>query len=244
MCARFSLAVSADVLASFFGLGPGFTDGWAMRWNIAPSQDVPVVLGGDGERPRLAPLRWGFVPAWLKADKAEGARAGAKMINARAESAHDKPAFRQAMRHRRCLVPTTGFYEWTTLGGAKHPLIFRPARGPMLAMAGIWSEWTPMASKQGGLFGTATPATVCTFSILTTGANATVAPVHHRMPVLLAPDDHERWLDPLCVEPEELRPLLRPAAPDFLVVERLSPRLNDPRREGEALWQPGLPMEG
>ncbi len=148
----------------------------APRPNVSPTQSVPVAVSrGDGRL--LVPMRWGFVPSWAKA-----MNDGPLLINARAETIAEKPAFRTAARERRCLIPADGFYEWQGEKGAKTPFVIRPADGGMLAFAGVWQDWR------------GPDGVVPTCAIVTCAANESVAPIHHRMPVVIAPEDFALWL--------------------------------------------------
>ena len=207
MCGRFVLTTPSDALAAEFA---ALTGGLQLRprWNIAPMTDVVVVRVVDGQR-RLSLQRWGLLPSW-----ARDPSIAAKLINARGETAAEKPSFRDAMRRRRCIVPASGFYEWKRSGSRKQPWYFRPgdastpvAASPAatpgrgtLAMAGLWETWT---SPGGEL--------VETCCLLTTAPNRVMAPVHDRMPVLLDDEGVARWLDPSTDDAKELACLLRPA---------------------------------
>jgi putative SOS response-associated peptidase YedK len=177
MCGRFSLTVSADDLLRELGIEP--PEPYAPRYNIAPTQNVLAVAEGkDGDR-RPGVLRWGLVPYWAK-DPSIGAR----MINARGESVGGKSAFREAFDRRRCLIVADGFYEWSREGGKKVPLRFVQPDGAPFTFAGLWERWRQPDG---------TDLHSCT--ILTTTPNALVAPIHDRMPVIIAPADRDRWLD-------------------------------------------------
>jgi putative SOS response-associated peptidase YedK len=199
--------MTAAELAEWYGVEPPADH--APRYNAAPSQLVPVVGRKAGSARRgLVRMRWGFVP-WWAADPA----AGPKPINARAETAFASPAFHRSMRDRRCLLPADGFYEWAAGGGAKRPVHFRPAAGPV-ALAGIWDVWAPPAGG-GRLY---------TCAILTVPANDAVRPTHARMPALLTADQFDRWLDPAAT-PAALAPLLRPY-PHPLAAVAVGPAVN------------------
>jgi putative SOS response-associated peptidase YedK len=148
------------------------------RYNIAPGQPVPVVIEADGGR-RLRGMRWGLVPSW-----ATDPKVGFRSINARSETVSTRPAFRAAFKRRHCLVPASGFYDWRTVGKQKLPTLFRPAYG-LFGFAGLWETWH--AGDDG--------EPLDTFTILTTDANATLAPTHERMPVIVEPTDYATWLD-------------------------------------------------
>jgi putative SOS response-associated peptidase YedK len=196
MCGRFRVARSKEILEEVFDAEDSLSPvEWSPRYNVAPGQAV-VAVRQDVGRPvrQLAPLRWGLIPAWAK-----DAAAGYKMINARAETAAARPAFCEAMRRRRCLIPADGFYEWKRAGKEKLPFCFTLADDAVFAFAGLWEQWR---SAQG--------ETVESCAILTTTPNELVRDVHDRMPVILAPDAYELWLDPGFGKVPELQPLLKP----------------------------------
>ncbi len=220
MCGRYVLYGPAGRLIDAFDLreAPAF----APRYNIAPSADVMVVLAGaDGQRIARA-MRWGLVPSWAK-DPAIGGR----LANARAESVAEKPAFRAAFRARRCLVPANGFYEWQAAapGARKRPWYLSPADEGLFAFAGLMERWGP---REAPLF------TTC---IVTTDANALLAPIHDRMPAILAPQDWSRWLDPGAPLPQ-LGALLRPAPVEAMRAWPVSLAVSNARNEGAALIAP------
>ena len=175
MCSRYFLDADGNVIAYTFRVATD--DRVVKRYNIAPTQDAPVVRAFGTDR-ELAMLRWGLVPPWAKE-----LAVGTRMINARGESAGTKPAFREAMKARRCLVPATGFYEWKGVAGRKQPFAISLPDRPLFAFAGLWESWRP---REGEI--------VETFTILTTDANETVAQIHDRMPVILSADAEEMWL--------------------------------------------------
>ena len=160
------------------------------RYNVAPGQDVAVVRAEEGGR-GLAMLRWGLIPAW-----ARDPTIAWKLINARSETAAQKPSFRSAFRHRRCLIPADGFYEWERRGGVKQPWLFGLQDGAPFAFAGLWETWTVPddAALTGSLAEHGPGDTIQTCTILTTAANEAVAPVHGRMPVILPRDSYAPWL--------------------------------------------------
>ena len=179
MCGRFTQTFTWDRLGPLFDLS-GLPLNLQPRYNVAPSQEAAVVRAARDARRSLSMLRWGLVPGWAK-----DPRIGHKLINARSETAREKPSFRAAFATRRCLVPTGGFYEWKREGRAKQPwLIGMKDRGPF-AFAGLWERWF---APGGGA------EAMETFTILTTTANETVAPIHHRMPVILVPEAFSPWL--------------------------------------------------
>lgn len=226
MCGRYTLSDPGDLLTD---LGVEATNlELQPRYNIAPTQRVPVVRqqpdGDDGEPgPReLVPLRWGLVPFWAK-DLAIGNR----MINARGETVAEKPAFRAALKKRRCLIPTNGFYEWAKEDGAKQPYFIHLRDRRAFVFAGLWESWSK---------GPEDP--VETFTIITTEANDAVRPLHHRMPVILGPDAWDLWLDPAENDRDALTHLLQPWADDDIAYEAVSRMVNSPRNEGPELLEP------
>lgn len=223
MCGRMVLTRSAKEIADEFDLADGET-GFELsaRYNVAPTQDVAAIRVGEDGRRYLSLLHWGLVPFWAK-EKSIGNR----MINARAETAAEKPSFRTALRRRRCVVPVDGFYEWQRPAaepGVKRrppsvPHYFRAADGRMLPFAGLFEEWTDRATGE--------VLESCT--LLTTTANADVEPVHHRMPVILRHRDLDAWLDPELHDAASVTPLLVPAEAGALDVARVGTRVNNPR---------------
>lgn len=209
MCGRFTLTAGGPALADEFELAD--VPELAARYNIAPSQDVAVILREPSSTTRvLRNMRWGLVPHWAR-DPAVGSR----MINARAESAAEKPAYRTPFRQRRCLLPATGFFEWKRIGAGKQPMLLRRRDGRPFAFAGLWDRWHP---KEGE------PVESCT--ILTTEPNDLVVDVHDRMPVILPPEAYEPWLDPDLQEPADLQSLLIPYDASEMIVHPVSPWVN------------------
>ena len=215
MCGRYTLASPTERLAEEFGVEASSIE-LSPNYNVAPTQGVAAVLEEAGQR-RLEVLRWGLIPPW-----ADDPGIGSRMINARSETAPGKPSFRRAFRERRCLIPADGFYEWQRTNGAKQPYYIHMEDGRPFAFAGLWESWS-----KGG------EGEVRTCTILTTGANALVGEVHDRMPVILAHDAYDVWLDPAS-ERDELTGLLAPYPEDEMEaypVSRFvnSPSNNDPR---------------
>lgn len=220
MCSRYSLTSPPEAVRSYFGYRNAAD--FPPRYNIAPTQPAAIVrVGLQGER-ELALVRWGLIPSWVK-----DPREFSTLINARSESAAGKPSFRGAMRHRRCLVPTDGFYEWTGPVRAKRPHLVRPRSGGPMAMAGIWEHWLGADGSE-----------LETMAILTVPANTLVAAVHDRMPAILLPDAFEAWLDCRSGSSVEAARLLAPAPEDLLEVVAVSTRVNNPRAEGPELHEP------
>lgn len=220
MCGRYSLTQPPEAVRELFGYPerPNFPP----RYNIAPTQPIAVVRHAGGG-PSFALMRWGLIPAWVK-DPAEFSI----LINARAESAATKPAFRNAFRRRRCLIPADGFYEWQRAGsGPKLPhLVRRPDRAAF-AFAGLWETWH---DREGGEIDSAV--------ILTTDANAALAPLHARMPVVIGPEDFGRWLDADAHGPDDVADLPRPAPEDFFEAFPISTRVNRVANDDPAIHEP------
>jgi putative SOS response-associated peptidase YedK len=220
MCGRFAFYTPAEAAAQLFGAAAG--DEMAPRYNIAPTQQAPVVRRhADGGR-RLETLRWGLIPFW-----ARDPGIGNRMINARAETVAGKPAFRRAFRKQRCLILADGFYEWQKTAGGKTPWFIRLHAGGPFAMAGMWESWRESED--------ATPLETCT--IITTRANAMMSALHHRMPAILDGTGVDRWLDPEA-GPDELVSLLEPVADDTLRAVAVSRRVNSPANDDAGLIEP------
>jgi putative SOS response-associated peptidase YedK len=182
MCSRYFLDADGNIIAYTFRVP--VTGPIRKRFNIAPTQEAPVIRVGEEGAREVALLRWGLVPPWAKE-----IAVGNKMINARSEGIEAKPSFRAAVRSRRCLVPATGFFEWKGIAGQKQPFAITLPDRPLFAFAGLWEMWKP---REG--------APVETFTIVTTDANDAVAEVHDRMPVILHPDSEDTWLSGEAVE--------------------------------------------
>ena len=214
MCGRFTISLPTADVALAFGVtetakpvSPSF--------NVAPGMSVPVVVD-EGSGRRLDSFRWGLVPSWAK-DLA----VGYKMINARAETLAEKPAFRRAFRDRRCLILADGFYEWKAEGTRKRPYYIRMKDAALFAFAGLWEVWTPPEGE---------PVRSC--AIVTTEANAFMKPLHHRMPVILPAEAQGPWLDPSNHDVESLKALLLPLPEDALAAHPVSAEVNSPRNDG------------
>lgn len=211
MCARYTLTSPMDLLVEIFLLTE-VEEGVQPRHNIAPTQLVPVVLEGH----RLRRLRWGLIPPWAK-----DVRVGARMINARVETAAERPAFRDALARRRCLVPADGFFEWKDEAGRKQPWYIRRRDGCPFAFAGLWDTWR----GEGG-------DPVRSFALLTGEPNELVARIHDRMPCILRSADWGAWLDPALPVPGALGELTRPYPAEELEAYRVSPWMGSPKHEG------------
>lgn len=213
MCGRFELHSAFEIIAQIFNL-PGGMFTVPMGFNIAPGMDIAIIVD-EGGRNTLAACRWGFVPSWGK-DLNDGYR----MINARAETVAEKPSFRQAFSRHRCLVVADGFYEWKNEGGKKRPYYIHRRDGKPFGMAGLYNRWTSPEGEQ-----------VCTSAIITTEANDIVRPIHDRMPVILARDAVDLWLDPAVHEKEKLLRVLKPCPDDELELYEVSARVNSPKND-------------
>ena len=224
MCGRYSLQTPADILVGHFQLkkAPLLNP----RYNIAPAQPIAIVRLLTLQTGREMELvRWGLIPSWAK-DPGIGNR----MINARAETVSEKPAFREAFARSRCLIPADGYYEWQRqgrLGQRKQPFYIRMRDERAFAFAGLWERWRGPDDKA-----------VETCAILTTEPNAALKEIHDRMPVILDPQDYEQWLDPYIRQAELLQPLLRPYRDDELTAYAVSLRVNDPTHDDAACIAP------
>ena len=210
MCGRYRLSRRKQILEEQFAADWDDAD-WSPRYNIAPTQFVPVVRQNPKTASReLSLVRWGLVPSWAK-----DSSTGAAMINARSETAASKPAFCDALKFRRCLIPADGFYEWQRVGNAKQPYCFEVNRGEMFSFAGLWGTWNDPNGKA-----------LETCSILTTTANELTAPVHHRMPVILDSQCYDQWLDPSIKDTTAVSEFLKPFDAQLMRCFAVSTRVN------------------
>jgi putative SOS response-associated peptidase YedK len=215
MCGRYRLSRRKQIVEEYFDAASDDED-WAPRYNIAPTQPVAVIRQNPKQPVReLSLMRWGLIPSWSK--DSSGA---ARMINSRAETASTKPAFRDALKSRRCMIPADGFYEWMRTGKTKQPYCFEINDGEMFAFAGLWDRWRDSSGNW-----------IKTCSILTTIPNAETAAVHDRMPVILDPDAYDLWLDPgmtnVSLAAELLKPYDARAMLGFPVSTRINHVAND-----------------
>ncbi len=221
MCGRFALLVSGEEVARLFDVD-SVPDPLPARYNIAPTQPVLALrLSADGQQREFALFQWGLVPSWAK-----DVKLGARMINARAETVAEKPAFRAAFKRRRCLIPASGFYEWQAVNGRKQPMFIHPKNDPLFAFAGLWEYW---ASADGSELETCT--------ILTTSPNELMAPIHNRMPVIVAREDFSMWLNPE-PRPEDAFHLLRPYPAKKMAAYPVSTMVNSPKNDTPACVEP------
>lgn len=196
------------------------------RYNVAPTQLAPVVRMDEGGARRLDMLRWGFVPAWAKEVSER------QPINARSETAAASPAFRSAMKRRRCIVPASGFFEWQATGGMKRPWYIRPKGGEIFAMAGVWEAWTDGVTR------------LETFAVLTTGPNDVMRPLHSRMPVMLGRSDFAEWLTPEEMDAGRLAAVCAPCDASMMEAVEVSTWVNSPAHDDARCIEPcGTPSQ-
>ena len=224
MCGRFSQQRPASELAEIFAAEP-LVDDPGPRFNVAPTDDALVVVQRE-ERRAVTAYRWGLIPHW-----ADGAKVGSRMFNARAETLTSSPAFRDAFRRKRCLVPVDGFYEWHRAGAARQPFAIARADGRPLALAGLWS----------GCHDPSTGRVVRTFTIVTSRPNEQMVGLHDRMPVIVPDDAWASWLDPRLEDPAELHGLFEPSDDVALRIWPVSPLVNNVRNDGPELFEEVAP---
>lgn len=217
MCGRFAITLPTDAMVQLFAATPANNLPEVPNFNVCPTNQIHVVLGGGEAARRLVSMRWGFIPHWYKT-----ASDGPLLINARAETLAEKPAFRKACRERRCLIPVTGFYEWTKDSkGVRWPW-YISAEAP-LALAGVWQEW-----REG-------EEAMSTCAIVTTQANETMSQVHHRMPVVIDEEDWELWLGE---QGHGAATLMKAADEGLLSFHQVDRAVNSNRSAGPALIEP------
>ncbi len=219
MCGRYCITSAPEAIRRLFRYPeqPNFPP----RYNVAPTQPVPIVRWLNGER-HFALVRWGLLPAWVKDPKAF-----ALVVNARGESVNDKPAFRNAMKRRRCLFPADGFYEWKEEGGRKRAFFAHPAAPGPIAFAGLWETWTGPNGEE-----------METAAIVTTEANPTLATVHHRAPVIVPPERFDLWLDSDRVDQTMAATLIAPAPEGSMQVYEVSTAVNRVANDSPMLLEP------
>jgi putative SOS response-associated peptidase YedK len=224
MCGRYRLSRRKQIVEQY--LDAHGDEEWSPRYNIAPTQPVPAIRQHPHEPRRVFSLmRWGLIPNWAK-----DMSGSAGMINARSETAITKPAFRDPMRFRRCLLPADGFYEWRKTGTSKQPYCFEVNDGQLFAFAGLWDGWRDPSGQW-----------IRSCSILTTKPNALTSPVHDRMPVILSREAYDLWLDPGMTNVDVLSDLLKPFDARLMRSFAVSSRLNQVANDDEAC---SLPIEG
>ena len=210
MCGRFTRGENIPTLAREFGVVQVNSD-LAPSYNIAPTQEVAVIVTAGVKT--LLPVRWGLIPSWAK-----DMSVGSKMINARAETISEKPAYRNAFKKRRCLVVADGFYEWQSIAGVKRPIHIRFKSGRPFGFAGLYEVWNSPAGEE---------ITTCT--IITTQANELMSPIHERMPVIIPKEQEDLWLDPKTEEQSLLLSLLKPYPADQMEAYPVSKKVSSPK---------------
>ena len=222
MCGRYRLSRRKQIIEEHFDTAP-WDDEWSPRYNLAPTQPVPVIRQHPKEPIRQAStMRWGLVPHWAK-----DASIAASTINARSETAATKPAFRDPLKLRRCLIPADGFYEWAKTTKSKQPFCFEVNDGQLFAFAGIWDGWKNSEGQW-----------IRTCSILTTTPNAVTSAVHDRMPVILDPDRYDLWLDPGMQNVAAVSELLKPYDARLMRCYPVGTRINHVANDDEECSRP------
>jgi putative SOS response-associated peptidase YedK len=219
MCGRYTVIASPEAIRALFRYQeqPNFPP----RYNIAPTQPIAIVRLVDGKR-QFALVRWGLLPSWVKDPKTF-----TLLINARGESSAEKPAFRAAMKRRRCLIPADGFYEWQALGARKQPFFIRAKSGAPFAFAGLWETWTGPNGEE-----------LETAAIVTTRANRTLSPIHDRMPVVVPPDAFDLWLDCAHVDATTAAAVIAPAPEGLFEAFPVSTDVNRTANDNPKLVEP------
>lgn len=222
MCGRYTLARSQQELSERFGVKQLFLD-LIPRYNIAPTQKAAVVVSAEDGR-SLQLFRWGLIPSWT-----QDLKLAKPLINARSETLGEKASFKAALKHRRCIVPADGFYEWRKEGSVKHPMFIHGTKNQILGFAGIWDEWKN-EDDDGKI--------IRSFSIITTAANNFMSPVHDRMPVILAPDAENIWLNQSEKNTNNLIALLGQAPEDYLDMHEVSQEVNSVKVDSPSCVEP------
>ncbi|MCH9808651.1 MAG: SOS response-associated peptidase [Alphaproteobacteria bacterium] len=220
MCSRYSLTSPHEAVRATFGYVNAAE--FPPRYNIAPTQPVGIVRTSHTKQREMALVRWGLIPSWAK----EPAKF-ATLINARSETAAEKASFRASFRHRRCIVPADGFYEWTGKPGHKQPHLIRQKSGDVMGLAGLWEHWLGADGSE-----------VETMAILTVAANRDMEAIHDRMPAILKPEDYEAWIDCSSGSSVGMGKLLKPAAKGLLEIIAVSRELNNPRNDFPEVQEP------
>ena len=225
MCGRYNIITDAQALYDAYQVEAGLAEGRLARYNVAPATEQLVILAEGGRRAARW-HRWGLIPHWAK-DPAMAY----KTINARGESVAAKPAFRAALRQRRCLVPATGFYEWKVADGGKQPYLIRLKSGALFSFAGLWESWNGPEGE------------VRSFTIITTASNELMARIHERMPAIIQRAQYARWLDPALRDPAEIRPMIASYPAGELEAIPVGRQINNARNQGAELIEPaGAPL--
>ena len=219
MCGRYFIVMTPADMRNRFGYPevPNFPP----RYYVAPTQPIPLVRIWEGQK-QFTLMRWGLLPTWVKDPKTF-----ALLINARADTVNEKPAFRNAMKRRRCLIPVDGFYEWKREGAVKRPYLIRMKGGTPFAFAGLWETWIGPNGEE-----------LDTAAIVTTEANSVLAPIHHRMPAILPPEKYDMWLDCAHVNPSAASALLAPFPAAAMESFEISPSVNRVANDGPDIQAP------
>ena len=219
MCGRYAITTAPEAIRRLFGYveQPNFPP----RYNVAPTQPIPIVRMADGKR-QYALMRWGLIPSWAK-----DPRSFSLLINARGESVLDKPAFRNAMKRRRCLIPADGFFEWKNEGKFRRPFYIRPKSQQPMALAGLWETWTGPNGEE-----------MDTAVIVTTQANRMLSALHDRMPVVVPPEAFDFWLDCDNVDATSATALMTPAPDNALEMHEVSAAVNKAANDTPELIEP------
>ena len=220
MCGRFTLYDSAMKIKNRFNAEPGNVQ-MTPNYNAAPGQMMPVIIQ-DGNKNKQLLMKWGYIPHWAKDIKI-----GYRLINSVSETCFDKPVWKNAIRHFRCLVPANGFYEWKNdVSGKKQPFYIYPKENHLFAFAGVWSTWHDAENHE-----------IQSFSIMTTRPNKEMAAIHNRMPVMLTRDEEKLWLDPNRDDRKDIENLLLPYQDNKLEIYEVSPKVNNARNNSAELIQ-------
>ena len=220
MCGRYRLSRRKQIIEEYFGVESD--DDWTPRYNISPTQPVPVIRQHPTQPVRImTPMRWGLIPSWAKSVSSP------PLINARSETVATLPAFRDPLKSRRCLIPADGFYEWQSKGTTKQPFCFEVNDGEMFAFAGIWDRWKDPNGQW-----------IRSCSILTTTPNAVTSAVHYRMPVILDRESYDLWLDPGMNNVEVATDLLKPFDARMMRCYPVSSRVNHVANDDEGCSTP------
>lgn len=220
MCSRYTLISKPVLIARSFGLQE--IDPFPARYNIAPTQPVGIIRIGYNKQREFALVRWGLIPDWVK-DPGDFTT----LVNARSETLAQKPSFRNALKYRRCLFPIDGFYEWSGGKGERQPYYISASNEEPMGIAGLWENWM-------GVDGSEMESAV----IITTSANGDISRLHKRAPVVITPDNYDQWLDCLDGTGADTADLLKPAAPGFFKLKKISTKVNNPANSGEELLEP------
>lgn len=217
MCGRFTLTAGFQQIIDRFDIQVAMEEKeYQQGYNIAPTDSVVAVVN-DGTNNRMGFLKWGLIPSW-----ADDEKVGSRMINARAESAAEKPSFKQSFKKRRCLIVADSFYEWKKTDEGKLPMRIKLKSDELFAMAGIWDTWTSPSGEA-----------IHTCSILTTEPNELMSSIHNRMPVILKREDEKTWVDPSLDDPEKLKQLLKPYPDGGLEAYQVSKKVNSPKNKSK-----------